>query len=188
MSKPLIIVTGDHETGGMTIGYAATGYNTAFDIISRQKISYVAFDEMIGSMKQQNPKLTFADVYPVIKENFGLIAPDDADAAVEASKNFVLTEYEYEKLTNGFEQSMLPAEERTVNPETELLYGTYNPLSVTLTHIINNKAGIGWTSYAHTGTPVPVYAMGAGAEAFGGSYDNTDIFKKLVALTGVKAA
>lgn len=186
--ETLIIVTGDHETGGMTIGYAATGYNTAFDIISRQKISYVAFDEMIGSMKQQNPKLTFADVYPVIKENFGLIAPDDADAAVEANKNFVLTEYEYEKLTNGFEQSMLPAEERTVNPETELLYGTYNPLSVTLTHIINNKAGIGWTSYAHTGTPVPVYAMGAGAEVFGGSYDNTDIFKKLVALTGVKAA
>jgi len=31
--ETLILVTGDHETGGMTIGYAATGYNTAFDIL-----------------------------------------------------------------------------------------------------------------------------------------------------------
>ena len=31
--ETLIIVTGDHETGGMTIGYAATGYDTAFDIM-----------------------------------------------------------------------------------------------------------------------------------------------------------
>ncbi len=186
--ETLIIVTGDHETGGMTIGYAATGYNTAFDIISRQKMSYVAFDSLVGSMKKENPKLTFADVYPAIKENFGLIAPDDADAAVEANKSFVLTEYEYEKLINGLKQSMLPAEERTKNQETDILYNTYDPLSVTLTHIINNKAGIGWTSYAHTGTPVPVYAMGVGAELFNGSYDNTDIFKKLVEITGVKAA
>ncbi|MEL7604098.1 MAG: alkaline phosphatase, partial [Bacillota bacterium] len=81
--ETLILVTGDHETGGMTIGYAATGYNTAFDILSHQKISYVAFDELISSMKAANPKLTFADVYPVIKENFGLIAPNDADAAAE---------------------------------------------------------------------------------------------------------
>ncbi|MEG1637452.1 MAG: alkaline phosphatase, partial [Cellulosilyticaceae bacterium] len=52
--------------------------------------------------------------------------------------------------------------------------------------ILNNKAGIGWTSYAHTGVPVPVYAMGAGAEVFNGSYDNTDIFKKLVEICELK--
>ncbi|MGL5616268.1 MAG: alkaline phosphatase, partial [Sarcina sp.] len=56
----------------------------------------------------------------------------------------------------------------------------------TLTHIINNKAGIGWTSYSHTGVPVPVYAIGQSAVEFNGSYDNTDIFKKLVKTTGVK--
>ena len=66
------------------------------------------------------------------------------------------------------------------------LYGGYEPLSVTLTHILNNKAGIGWTSYAHTGVPVPVYAMGQGQELFNGSYDNTDIFNKLVEICGLK--
>lgn len=186
--ETLILVTGDHETGGMTIGYAATGYNTAFDILSRQKMSYVAFDSLISSMKKQNPKLTFADVYPVIKENLGLIAPNDADAAIEENKSFVMTDYEYQKLLDGFKQSMLPAEKRTTDAEASLLYGTYDPLSVTLTHILNNKAGIGWTSYAHTGTPVPVYAMGVGAEVFGGSYDNTDIFKKLVEVCQINVA
>jgi alkaline phosphatase len=126
-------------------------------------MSYVAFDELISSMKEQNPKMTFADVYPVIKENFGLIAPNDADAALRKTK-FVMTDYEYEKLQNGFKQSMLPSEKRATDAEASLLYGTYDPLSVTLTHILNNKAGYRLDSYAHTGTPVPVYAMGVGAE------------------------
>jgi len=181
----LILVTGDHETGGMTIGYAATGYNTAFDILGRQKMSYIAFDSLITDMKKNNPKLTLNDVLPVIKENFGLLAPSDPDAKIEANKAYTLTDYEFEKLESGFAESMKPTDKRTKNPETDLLYSTYDPLSVTLTHIINNKAGIGWTSYAHTGTPVPVYAMGVGAEQFGGSYDNTDIFKKLISVCGL---
>ena len=72
---------------------------------------------------------------------------------------------------------MKASSDRTNNQETGILYGGYEPLSVTLTHLLNNKAGIGWTSYSHTGVPVPVYAMGAGAEIFSGAYDNTDILK-----------
>ena len=32
---------------------------------------------------------------------------------------------------------------------------------------------------------VPVFAMGAGAEVFDGFYDNTEVYAKLAALTGV---
>jgi alkaline phosphatase len=183
--ETLILVTGDHETGGMTIGYAATGYDTAFSILKNQKMSYIAFDELIGEMKESNPNLKLSDVLPIIKENFGLIPPSDEAAKDEANKAFVLTEYEYNKLKNGFAESMKPEEKRSQDENAALLYGTYDPLSVTLTHIINNKAGIGWTSYAHTGTPVPVYAYGAGAELFSGSYDNTDIYKKMAAVSGI---
>jgi alkaline phosphatase len=56
---------------------------------------------------------------------------------------------------------------------------------VSVTHVVNNKAGIGWTSYAHTGVPVPVYAYGAGAELFDGFYDNTDVFAKLCKICGI---
>ena len=44
--ETLIIVTGDHETGGMTIGQATTGYNTAFHILQNQNMSYVEFDKL----------------------------------------------------------------------------------------------------------------------------------------------
>jgi len=189
--ETLILVTGDHETGGMTIGYAATGYSTAFDILNKQKISYVAFDSLIADMKKADAELTLDDVLPVIKENFGLIAQNDPDAMI-AENDYVMNEYEFAKLEKAFAQSMLPKEERAADEEASLLYGGYDPLSVTITHIINNKAGIGWTSYSHTGVPVAVYAMGAGAELFGGSYDNTGVYDRLIevtsGITGISSA
>ncbi len=37
----------------------------------------------------------------------------------------------------------------------------------------------------HTGIMVPVYAFGAGAEAFVGQYDNTDLIRKIMQLKGL---
>lgn len=182
--ETLILVTGDHETGGMSIGQATTGYDTAFDILQNQKMSYVEFDEMINKEKEKNPNLKFEDIMPIIKENFGLMTKDDKDAS--KNEELVLSDYEYNKLVKAFEETMKPSDKRSEGTENEILYGGYEPLSVTLTHIINNKAGIGWTSYSHTGVPVPVYAMGASSELFNGSYDNTDIFNKLVQACGLK--
>ncbi len=45
---------------------------------------------------------------------------------------------------------------------------------------LSQAHGIGWTSYDHTGAPVPVYAIGKGAERFAGRLDNEDIFGKIV--------
>ena len=70
--------------------------------------------------------------------------------------------------------------------EEKILYGSYEPLSVTITHILNNKSGINFSSYAHTGLPVAVFAKGAGQELFGGYYDNTEIYDKLALLTDVE--
>ena len=47
-----------------------------------------------------------------------------------------------------------------------MMYVSYEPLTVTITHILNNKSGINFASYAHTGLPVEVFAMGAGQEQF----------------------
>ena len=75
----------------------------------------------------------------------------------------------------------------TTRPKTSYLYGSYEPIIVTITHILNERASIGWTSYSHTGVPVPVYAAGADAERFAGFYDNTDIAKKLASIMEIKA-
>lgn len=184
--ETLILVTGDHETGGMSIGYAKTGYDTAFQILNEQKMSYVAFDELIKEVITENPNLTFEEMLPIIKENFGLMPSTDPDASQEENSLLVLTDYELNKLKAGFEEAMKSAEEKTSSEETDLLYGGYNPLSVSLTHILNNKAGIGWTSYAHTGTPVAIHAMGVEADTFNGYYDNVDVFNKLVQVCGLE--
>ena len=176
--ETLIIVTGDHETGGMTIGYAATGYDTAFDIMKNQKMSFVAFDEYVANEKAAGT-FDFDRLMEMVEDEFGLTAPG-TDNDVPA---LVMNEYEYARLQKAYE------DDRTGNTdgyEESFLYGGYNPISITLTHIINNKAGIGWTSYAHTGLPVPVYAFGEGAEVFGGAYDNTEVAKKLFALCDVE--
>ncbi|WP_297633246.1 alkaline phosphatase [uncultured Clostridium sp.] len=187
--ETLIIVTGDHETGGMTIGQATTGYDTAFNILDNQKMSYVEFDELLNKEKEKNKNLTLKDVLPIIKEKFGLIAKSDKDSNKKEMENLVLTDYEYKKLENAFKETIKSEEERNKVKDDEeqvFLYGGYEPLTVTLTHIMNNKAGIGWTSYSHTGVPVPVYAIGEGSSEFTGFYDNTDIYNKLVKISGIK--
>jgi alkaline phosphatase len=50
---------------------------------------------------------------------------------------------------------------------------------------LNSRAGIAWGTWAHTAQPVPVFAIGAGAELFEGYYDNTDIPKKIAKAMGI---
>ncbi len=179
--ETLIVVTGDHETGGMSIGHATTGYDTAFQLLNEQTMSYEAFNEVFEEMVVANPQLTFDEAFEVVTETFGLLAPNE-----DSEDLLTLTEYEYEKLKTSFEAAMTPKDEFVHTQETDLLYGGYNPFTVTLTHTLNNKAGIGWTTYSHTGVPIPLYATGAGSEIFNGSYDNTDVFYKLVEVMGLK--
>jgi alkaline phosphatase len=51
---------------------------------------------------------------------------------------------------------------------------------------MNQTAGIGWTTYSHTGVPVSTFAYGVHQELFGGYYDNTDIFRKLVSAMNLE--
>ena len=45
-------VTGDHETGGLTIGFAGTDYDTYLDLLENQKISFAKYDsDYVASYK-----------------------------------------------------------------------------------------------------------------------------------------
>lgn len=183
----LILVTGDHETGGLSMGFAATGYSTFFDKISYQTKSYELFDKnVIAPYRAYNNKDTamLEDLLPSIKSYFGLVVSTDVDAAKRPG--MVLTAFEVQKIRDALKQSVTPSKERALNDDEKVLYGTYEPLSVTLTHILNNKAGIGWSSYSHTGVPAGVFAMGVGQDLFSGYYDNTDVFKKLSSIMKLK--
>ncbi|SHO46125.1 alkaline phosphatase [Anaerocolumna xylanovorans] len=180
-SETLIIVTGDHETGGLTIGYAGTEYSTFLDNLSNQKLSYAKFDSAYVKKYKEN-KTSFTDVLTDIKKNFGLIT--DTDPSSAAYPNLVLTPYEYNKLKAAYDMTITGKAAKS--QEEYLLYGSYEPLTVTITHILNNKSGIAFTSYSHTGLPVGVFAQGQGADLFGGYYDNTQIYFNLASLLKVK--
>ena len=196
--ETLILVTGDHETGGLTIGFAGTDYDTFLTNFANQKISYAKFDSDYVTAYKEN-KTDFDTVMKDVTELFGLTAPtgaaetteqkDNADSHPESDDNGTLemTQYEYDQLKAAYDTTMArTGEEEEFGQEEYVKYGSYEPLTVTITHILNNKSGINFGSYAHTGLPVEVLTMGVGAEEFDGYYDNTDIYNKLATLTGVK--
>jgi len=174
--ETLIVITGDHETGGMTIGFAGTQYDTFFDKVALQTKSYVAFDDEVlkpykARVSAASAKL--ADLVPAIEESFGI----DFSA---------LTDFQKEQIEFAFQRSIGNEQVRTFSEDRYLLYGGYEPLTVKLTQTMNQTAGIGWTSYAHTGVPVPTFASGVHQEIFSGYYDNTDLFYKLASTMNLK--
>jgi alkaline phosphatase len=174
--ETLIVVTGDHETGGLTIGFAGTQYDTFFDKVGLQKKSYVAFDsDVLGPYKKNTPQdqAKLSSLIPVIKESFGI----DYDG---------LSAFQKEQIEFAFQRSIGNEQVRAFTEDQYLLYGGYEPLTVKLTQIMNQTAGIGWTSYAHTGVPVSTFAHGIHQEIFGGYYDNTDIFHKLAGAMNLR--
>lgn len=197
--ETLIIVTGDHETGGLTIGYAGTDYDTFLRNFENQKISYAKYDSDYVTGYKEN-KTDFDTVMKDITELFGLTAPSDTSAEAAQQKDSAdlhpesddtgaleMTAYEYALLKDAYETTMArTGEEESFGQEEYIKYGSYEPLTVTITHILNNKSGISFSSYAHTGLPVEVLVEGIGAETFDGFYDNTDIYNKMAALLGVQ--
>ena len=178
--ETLIIVTADHETGGLTIGYAGTDYNLFFRTLDNQKISYAKFDsDYVSNYKKNGTSLE--EVMTDVEQLFGLKLPGSEGS--NKNGGLVLTDYEYNRIKTAYEKTIKNDKSRT-QMEYDL-YGTYEPLTITITHILNAKSGLGWTSNSHTGLPVPIFALGAGQDEFKGFYDNTEIYNKMAKLTKV---
>ena len=160
----------------MTIGFATTAYDTHFNYLAEpDHLLGCSSTTVINEMRENDA--TFEDALAEIEKYYGL--------TTEEGQDLTLTEAEIESLT-GCLRVEHAAQRRSAcwASEEALLYGGYEPLSMAVCHIINNKAGLSFTSYAHTGLQIPVYAMGVGADNFAGLYDNTDIFTKTMAGHG----
>ncbi len=156
--ETLIVVTGDHECGGMTLGYAGTKYASFYEKLTSQKMSHEAFDKLVA--EKAKSKASFDEVLPLIEDNFGLAE---------------LSDQEMQMLKDAWAAQV-------EGKDDPILYGGYPALSVTCTHIKNHHAGIAWTSYKHTAVPTPTSAVGVGCDMFNGYYDNTEIPKRLFSI------
>jgi alkaline phosphatase len=175
-NETLIIVTGDHETGGMTVGHATTKYKEYYSNLQNQKCSSSYFGQVDWpAHKAANTNgydwtrsdnlVSNNDMVSMMSNRFGLVWAD-------------LNEYQQQKLEDAYDKSMVGLNDNS-GAENTFLYGPYEPIIVTITHVLNEQTSIGWTSYSHTGVPTPVYAAGFEAFRFAGFYDNTDIAKKI---------
>jgi len=180
--ETLIIVTGDHETGGMSVGHATTGYKAYYEELLNQKNSFTYFAQNQWAEHKEANK----DGYEWTKtdnlaSNADMIALMNDVFGLDWSK---LNAFQKEKLEDAYDSSMSGANDNNED-ENKFLYGSYEPIIVTITHILNERTSIGWTSYSHTGVPVPVYAQGCEAVRFAGFYDNTDIAKRIAKIMGI---
>lgn len=163
----LIVITGDHETGGLTMGFSGTGYQSFLSRLQHQKISLGKFTSLTAEFRDDKSK-TFDDVKPVITENFGLKFEG------EANDPMLLSATEIAALEVAFARSRKEGT-YTAAENASVLYSGYDPLTVTVGHTMANKAGVAWSTFAHTALPTATSAFGAQAEQFGGMKDNTDI-------------
>lgn len=154
--ETLIIVTADHETGGLALGNS--DYNLYLDLLQNQRCSAWVLSDLFTQLFKQNKKPTWAQVQAIYHEQLGFWDTVEITAKEEA------------KLKDLYKKACAKK-----SKDTETMYKTINSLGVAGVALLNQKAHVGWTTRAHSAHAVPIFAIGVGAERFTGWLDNTEI-------------
>ena len=158
--ETLIVVTADHETGGLVLGRGA--YELNLKAVSYQRMSMVKLERELKAKKEKlGDAFTWDEAKKFFTENFGFWdgVKVDKDQTARLEKSF-----------NEFKEGKEGADR----------------VCSTVKHIISECAMIGWQSGGHSNGYVPAFAIGAGAEEFHGRFDNTEICKKMAKAAGWK--
>ena len=154
--ETLIVVTSDHETGGM--GLANCNYSLQLHLLQYQQCSAWVLSDLFAQLFEDGRKPTWEEVKELYRTKLGFWEN------VEISKD---------------DETMLRDIYKTViankSKDTKTLYKSINQLCDAGIALLNKKAKIGWTSHGHTASPVPIFSVGVGAERFTGWHDNTEI-------------
>lgn len=156
--ETLIVVTADHETGGIVLG---TGeYRLNLKALDNQKMSESGFTKVLNALrKKYKNNVPWEAVKTALKENFGFW------------DEIKLSEKQEERLVNVYEKTLKGQNAKMEKSE----YARDEALAAEAKRIVSEIALIGWTSGGHSAGYVPVFAIGAGAENFSGRLDNTQI-------------
>ena len=157
--ETLIIVTADHDTGGMAFGRYDNEKKGRLQLVDLQRMSKDLFSDYCKTRLSQNETFTWEEMQQVLSDNFGFFS------------HINLSQDDIAKLRESFDLTFTRRE--AVDQKT--LYNAFNQFAVNVFDIFNRELGIGWTSSDHTANFVPVYAIGCGADLFRGSLNNIEI-------------
>lgn len=166
--ETLIVITADHETGGLGLG---TGkYELHLKALTNQKQSQDQLSRSITDLRKMHKTVDWEEVKALLAEKMGFW------------KELPLTWEQEKMLRNEYEESFV--KKHVVFEEG--LYARTEPLAVAANEVMSQIAMVGWTSPNHTAEYVPVFAVGAGSKLFMGKMDNTDIPKRIAQAAGYK--
>ncbi len=156
--ETLILVTSDHETGGL-------GFTLALKDLSSTRGS----NQVAGTIDD----LKKLDAIPIsLKKASEILGPNPTAEAIDK----LMKEY-----FKGF--TLAPDYKEAIIKRQPISRAIFiDPTINALGMMIANNTQAYWLTTAHTNQPVFVAALGAGAEKFKGYQDNADFGKKLKAL------
>ena len=163
--QTLIVITADHETGGLSLGYH--DYVMHPENLAYQRCSMVALTAKMRAMRERGD-LAWESMQALLSKELGLW------------DKVKLNEADEKLLKECFEQDFVRTAEEVVS-----LYNHNEKLASLAIDVLNRAAQINWISLDHTGMQVPLYVKGAGEELFYNCYDNTDIPKAIARAMGL---
>lgn len=167
--ETLIVLTADHETGGMGLGIGK--YELHLKSLLNQKQSQDLLSKAITDLRKDKAgKASWNEIKDLLTEKMGFW------------KELPLTWEQEKMLRDEYEQSFV--KNKVVFEES--LYARTEPLAAAAKKVMSQIAMVGWTSSSHTAGYVPVFAIGAGADLFTGKMDNTEIPKRIAKAAGYK--
>ena len=167
--ETLIIVTADHETGGIVLSRGLYEINLA--AVGNQRITIEKLGKELHKMHDvKGDKLLWDDVKTFLAENFGFW------------DKISLTDEQTQRLVSAFKKIM-----DGTSKDQRTLYQNDDELAVTVRSIMSECAQVGWHVTSHSNGYVPCFAIGVGTEQIHGRIDNTEIPKIVAKAAGWKA-
>ena len=159
--ETLIIVTADHETGGLVLGYRSN-YTLSIKRLEAQKCSEEKLGNILDEMYGNKKLNSCNELMALLEQMMGIKA--DEKQREEISRL-------YSKVVDGDKEQSRKYMHRIANYASE---------------IVSQESAISWASGNHSAAFVPLFAIGAGAERFNGVIDNTDIPKRINSIAEYK--
>lgn len=176
----LVITTGDHETGGMSMGFAGIGGAFRVHMLEYQKISVEKFSGWFKDLvRKSKGNLSFDEIKPVLTEKFGF---DFGDKEGMQGK-VPLTRKDIEALKKAFDTDVGFVRDGVKDTTAHNVARRY-VFAQAARNVLNSQAGVGWSSGSHTALPTFTTAKGPRADIVVGMKENSDLGKRLKALYG----
>lgn len=164
--ETLIVVTADHETGGLGLGNS--NYTLSTHLLRYQRMSATDYSQHVKDlMKRLGKDFTYKALQDDLRENFGFWH------AVR------LSEKQEDELEEAYDDLI-----KHRDSDSKSMYASELAIGALAKRILNDNARLGWTSGQHTNGYVPVFAIGAGAEQFHGRIDNIEIPRIIAKVAG----